>query len=83
MSGGAPADTGLQGASTPAPAREPLPTPYSAGSLAPVNPSLADIRVLRKGQHLSFQSEEKKHFQRVCKMIGKDPLYSAGVFPGR
>ena len=32
--------------------------------------SLADMRVVQRGQRLSIQPVEKKHFDRVCKMGG-------------
>lgn len=73
------AHPGLQGASTPAPAREPLPTPIcrreASPGPVPAAPALAEMRVLRKGQRLSIQPVEKKHFKRVCKMAGaKTPM---------
>lgn len=35
--------------------------------------SLADMRVVQRGQRLSIQPVEKKHFDRVCKMGGVTP----------
>ena len=73
------AHPGLQGASTPAPARESLPSPLfrreASPGPVPAAPALAETRVLRKGQRLSIQPVEKKYFQRVYKMAGaKTPM---------
>lgn len=49
--------------------RKPLKQPVTLKELK-AQKSLADMRVVQRGQRLSIQPVEKKHFDRVCKMGG-------------
>jgi predicted RNA-binding protein with PUA-like domain len=49
--------------------RKPFKTPVTLKELKGQK-SLADMKVVQRGQRLSIQPVEKKHFDRVCKMGG-------------
>ena len=49
--------------------KKPLKNPVTLKELK-AQKSLADMRVVQRGQRLSIQPVEKKHFDRVCKMGG-------------
>ncbi len=49
--------------------RKPLKKPVTLKELK-AQKSLEDMRVVQRGQRLSIQPVEKKHFDRVCKMGG-------------